>query len=438
MKPALQYLANSVHDILSRGMRAMGGSLDTKRPRAWEEYGYPEVVSFDQLYTMWRRGGMAHGAVERIVDRCWSSNPWLLEGTKKQDDKKETEWEVQQRKYAKAIGLWPAFRDADRKRLVGGYSALLLEAPGEWNTPLRGKTVLGVRAIWRSQLRPATYNTMNSDVVTTWEYKSLDGRVIRKIHADRVFILGDYADPLSFIEPAYNYLLNLEKICGGVAEGTLKNAARQLALEFAEGSSLSDLATSMNKNTEETQDLLNNMAKDLNSGIDVLFALSGGKITPIVAQVPDPVGPNDVNVQQATAAWRIPAKILIGNQTGERASTEDKRDFDALCQGRNTTVVFPEIEAFFNHLVRVRAFDQMPVEWMVYGEDLTESSAAEKLANAKTISEINKNGEAGGPTFTADEIRTTAGFEALPDGRGELPDEDDEPEDDELIPDPSA
>lgn len=437
MNNPLAFIANRLYDAISRnGMRAAATDLDSKRCRSWDEYGYPTTVSFDQLYTMWRRGGMAHGAVERLVDRCWSENPYLLEGTDSADDRDETPWEESMRNYADGIELWPAFADADRKRLVGGCSALILEAPGKWSEPVRRGAVTGVVPVWRNQLRALTREPV-TERVKMWQYLALDGRTTTNVHPDRVFILGDWDDPLSFIEPAYNYLLNLDKICGGAGEGFLKNAARQLALEFAEGGSLGQLAAAMGKEPKEAQDVLNQMATDLNTGIDALFAVSGGKIAPIVAELPDPVGPADVNAQQATAAWQIPLKILIGNQTGERASTEDKRDFNALCQSRNTHKVYPDVKRFFQHLDRIKALPApLPAEWSVGGPDLTEADTAERLANAKVLSEINKNGEAGGVTFTAEEIRTAAGYDATPTGTvPPLPDDQDL---DDLPPDPSA
>lgn len=415
MNKPIQFVANALYDLISRNGVRGAAALDTKRPRAWEEYGYPDTIGFDQLYTMWRRGGMAHGAVERLVDRCWSENPYLIEGTDSADSKQESPWEAGVRRYCEAIGLWAAWADLDRKRLVGGCAGLILEAPGKWSEPIRRGTVTGVRAVWRNQLEPISREVV-TERVRMWQYISRDGRTRTDVHPDRVFILGDWDDPLSFIEPAYNYLLNLDKICGGVAEGTLKNAARQLALEFGEGGNLQQLATSMGKQPEEVSDVLNQMATDLNTGIDALFAVTGGKVSPIVSQVPDPKAPADVNAQQAVAAWRIPMKILIGNQTGERASTEDMRDFNALCQSRNERTVYPEIRDFFDHLAGIRAIDPLPAEWSVGGPDLTESGTADKLANAKVMSEINKNGEAGGMIFTAEEIRTTAGHDATPVG----------------------
>ncbi len=41
--------------------------LSNKRHSAWCEYGFPELVTYENLYSLYRRGGIAHGAVET----CW-------------------------------------------------------------------------------------------------------------------------------------------------------------------------------------------------------------------------------------------------------------------------------------------------------------------------------------------------------------------------------
>ncbi|MEY6306042.1 DUF1073 domain-containing protein, partial [Salmonella enterica subsp. enterica serovar Corvallis] len=35
--------------------------LDAKRNSAWCEYGFPELVTYENLYSLYRRGGIAHG-----------------------------------------------------------------------------------------------------------------------------------------------------------------------------------------------------------------------------------------------------------------------------------------------------------------------------------------------------------------------------------------
>ncbi|MNZ12925.1 hypothetical protein D3C78_298080 [compost metagenome] len=408
MRTPLQFIANSLYDVISR-IRDGGTSLDAKRPRVWDEYGYPGDVSFDQLYQMWRRHGIAHGIVEKMINRCWSTDPWLLEGTKSQDDRPETPWEKRMRQYAAALKLWSVFAEADRRRMIGGCSALLLEAPGAWNEPIRRGAVVSVTAAWRNDLHPAERD-MVTGRVRSWNYK---GKAV--IHPDRLFLLGDWDDPIGFLEPCYNSLLNLDKVTGGAAEGFLKNAARQLAIEFDSGTNLQALAQAYGKKPEELQEVFDQMARDVNTGVDAMLGLQGAKVTPLVAALPDPAAPFDVNLQMVSASTGIPAKIIVGNQTGERASSEDLREFNGLCQSRLDSLLLGDVREFFEHLARIRAIEPLPTEWSVEGPDLTEAGTGERLTNAKLLTDMNKASELSGPLFTAAEIRTAAGYDAEPE-----------------------
>lgn len=40
----------------------------------------PEQVTYENLYALYRRGGIAHGAVEKLVGKCWQTNPEIIEG----------------------------------------------------------------------------------------------------------------------------------------------------------------------------------------------------------------------------------------------------------------------------------------------------------------------------------------------------------------------
>lgn len=408
MGTPLQFIANSLYDVVSR-LRSGGTSLDAKRPRVWEEYGYPTDISFDQLYQMWRRHGVAHGIVEKLIGRCWSTDPWLLEGTEAQDDRPETPWEARMRRYAEGINLWAVFAEADRRRLIGGCSAILLEAPGAWNEPIRRGAVVSVKAVWRNELLPADRDPV-TDRVRSWTYK---GKTT--IHPDRVFLLGDWDDPIGFLEPCYNALLNLDKVAGGGAEGFLKNAARQLAIEFDSGTNLQTMATSLGKQPAELQEVFDGMARDVNRGLDSMLALQGAKVTPMVAAMPDAAAPFDVNLQVVASSTEMPAKIIVGNQTGERASSEDMRDFNVRCQSRVDRETLGDVRAFFLQLARVRAIEPLPAEWTVAGPDLTEAGTAERLANAKVMADINSANALSGPVFTMAEVRTAAGYDAEPD-----------------------
>ena len=75
------------------GMLNPSMGLDAKRNSAWCEYGFPEQVTYENLYALYRRGGIAHGAVEKLVGKCWQTNPEVIEGDDADESENETAWE---------------------------------------------------------------------------------------------------------------------------------------------------------------------------------------------------------------------------------------------------------------------------------------------------------------------------------------------------------
>ncbi|MFO3764046.1 DUF1073 domain-containing protein, partial [Providencia rettgeri] len=133
------------------------------------------------------------------------------------------------------------------------------------------------------------------------------------------------------------------------------------------------------------------------------------------------------NLQTAAAALDIPSKILVGMQTGERASTEDQKYFNSRCQSRRESELSFEIEDFIDHLTRIKVLDPIAEKTVIW-DDLNEQSATEKLDSAEKMSRINQASLAiGEPVFTVEEIRTAAGYEN--DGSDPLGELDENPED---------
>src|SRR5690606_3952292 len=112
---------------------------------------------------------------------------------------------------------------------------------------------------------------------------------------------------------------------------------------------------------------------ELNRGNDVVMPTQGATVTPLVTAVADPGPTYDVNLQTVSAALDIPSRVLVGNQQGERASTEDQRYFNARCQSRRKDLSF-EIEDFVDHLARIGVLKPAS-EKTVMWDDLNEQTA---------------------------------------------------------------
>lgn len=433
---------HAVRDRLTYLNKALGAGSDAKRDKAWAEYGWPDNLCFDDFFRLYERHGIAHGVVHRLVDKCWETAPRVIQGDEFDDKRPLTTWEREFNALAKKVRLWRNFADADRRRLVGRYSCLILQiADGKsWDHPVTGRAKL-VRVIpaWEGQMKPTEWVTDTNNPrygdPRMWSYNEAQvdpnvetGTPERSvaIHPDRVVVVGDLRDGVPFLKAGYNDFVNIEKILGGSGESFLKNAARQVAVEFAKDVDLKDIAASYGVKLDELQVAFNDAARDLNAGNDVLMAVQGGTVKTLVAAVPDPEPHFDVALQSACASVCIPAKVVVGMQTGERASVEDLRDFNKRGQGRREGDLTPDIENLVDHLVRIGAVQPVPAqEFAVIWDDLTESTQAERLEAAAKMAEINQKFVGSGEPvpFTAAEVRDVAGFdaEAVPEP---LPDED--------------
>ncbi|MEI9758559.1 anti-CBASS Acb1 family protein [Enterobacter hormaechei] len=419
------------------GLIAPTMGLDNKRHSAWCEYGFPEQVTYENLYALYRRGGIAHGAVEKLVGKCWQTNPEIIEGDDADESKDETAWEKKTKKvFTKR--LWRAFAEADRRRLVGRYAGILLHINDSrtWDQPVvRGKSLKKVTIAWAGSLTVSEWVTDHKSAdygqPKQWKYvESLPngGTNQRFVHPDRVFILGDYSnDAIGFLEPPYNAFVSLEKVEGGSGESFLKNAARQLALSFDKEIDFGSIASMYGVKVDELQDKFNDAAREMNRGNDVLISLQGASVTSLVSPVSDPSPTYNVNLQTAAAGVDIPTRILVGNQQAERSSTEDQKYFNARCQSRRVDLSF-EIEDFCDKLIDLQIVDSVSQKAVIW-DDLNEQTGTEKLTNAKTMGEINQTMQGSGdePAFTREEIRTAAGYDN--DNEEPLGEEDGDEED---------
>lgn len=186
--------------------------LDAKRSAAWCEYGFKEELTFDDLYKLYRRGGIAYGAVTKIISHCWKTNPEIIQGDKKDKSKPLTPWETSVKSVFNSR-FWKVFSQADARRLVGRWSGILLHVRDNkaWNLPVvKGKGLAKISAVWAGALKPYEIDTdINSTAYgqpKMWEYTEIlpNGASRRvQIHPDRVFILGDYSeDAIGFLEPS--------------------------------------------------------------------------------------------------------------------------------------------------------------------------------------------------------------------------------------------
>lgn len=427
---------HALNDVRLARARAMafnpGMGLDAKRESAWCEYGFKDELTFDDLHKLYRRGGIAHGAVNKLVSNCWRTNPQVVEGEQSDESRELTAWEKASNQVF-THRFWRAFAEADKRRLVGRWAGILLHIRDsrKWDQPaVKGKALQKITPVWASALKVGSRD--NSGTITMWQYtESLsDGSTAqRNIHPDRVLIIGDMSDDaIGFLEPGYNACVSLEKVEGGSGESFLKNAARQQNINFDKDIDFNNLASMYGVSVDELQERYNEAAREINRGNDTLLITQGAQVTSMVNAVSDPSPTYDVNLKTFSASVDMPSRIIVGNQSGERASTEDQIYFNGRCQSRRGDLSF-DAEDMVDKLTDLQIIKPVS-KFSIVWDELNEQSSSDKLDSAVKMSNINQTSLASGEqVFTVDEIRVAAGYE--PGGGEPLPEDEEDGETEE-------
>lgn len=408
-------------------------STDAKRPTAWADYGYPRHLEFSDYWSMYRRNGIAKAMVQKKADRSWQTYPVLLENEEPHD---MTPWEKEVKQLFDRTQFWKMLKGTDVRNRVGKYSGLIyIFADGKRPDEPVDRVPGGVNGLikvipcYESQLEPSQWDT-NPNSPTYGEpsmyqfnetaigdHSGVNPGRVMTVHPSRVQIWAEGADDgtiygVPCLEGGFNALLTLEKIIGAGGEGFWKNARSPMKLTIDKDAQLSQLATMLGTDVSGIADKLDEVLADFNSGLDKGLSLQGIDAENLTIELPNPKEFFDIAMQEAAASEDYPLPVLLGHQTGERASSEDSKEFDGMIMARRETFVIPQINHAIRHLMDVGVIKPKE-DWFLDWDDLTEQTAAEKLANAKTMSETNRNmvGTGEPVPFTSEQIAEAGGVE---------------------------
>ncbi|MEX6068141.1 DUF1073 domain-containing protein, partial [Providencia hangzhouensis] len=115
------------------------------------------------------------------------------------------------------------------------------------------------------------------------------------IHPSRVIILCEGADDgnmfagIPLLKAGFNKLLDIEKISGGSAEGFLKNASRQIAVEFDAATEMDNIArAAKDAGYKDLGEAMTDKINKLNRGTDSAAVMQAGKMNVLSVAAADP------------------------------------------------------------------------------------------------------------------------------------------------------
>lgn len=445
---SLEMAVNSLATEMRRNnyIQAITGmSGNTKRPMLYQEFGYPQQIEFNDFYRIYRRNAAGFAVVHRLLDGCWQDLPVIVEGEEANEARVTTPWEKNVTRLMKKH--WAKVKDADRRNMVGRYSALLIQVRDNqtWDKPintavvksLKDKALVKLIPVWEQQLTVSEWDNdrlsdtfgqplmFNFNEMPVGDNKFIGPTRGEPVHPSRVIIFCEGAEDESalsgipLLESGYNKLLDIEKISGGGAEGFLKNASRQMAAEFDKETDIGTLDAQAKKaGYADLGEAMNDKFTRLNRGTDAAAVMQAGRLNVLSVTPGDPAPTWTVTANELAASVQIPFTILFGQQTGRLASDEDKTDWAIRRNGRRNGFLTDRITELLMRFWKIGIIDppvgeEVTVSWA----DLLAPGEKEKIANMKDMATVAKDTQQayGTPAFTEDEIREVGGYDPLPE-----------------------
>jgi hypothetical protein len=442
-----EFLINSLADTLNKRMLYASGGVsgNTKRTNIYAEFGYPERLTFREYYNAYERNAVANAAIHRLLDGCWQDNPTLIDGEEKKESTVTSAWEKNITKLLKPF--WAKIKDADRRNMIGHYSALLIQVKDNkaWNesidtavvSRLKVDALVNLIPVWEAQLTVAEWDAdINSENYGQPAMFNFDERPVGQveiqgpakqlqIHPSRVIILcegaedGDIFSGTPLLRAGYNKLLDIEKVSGGSSEGFLKNASRQIGVEFDKDTDIAAIKqAAYDKGYKNLGDALEDKINKLNRGTDSAAVMQAGKLNVLSVTPGDPTPTWEVTTREFCASVQVPFTILFGTQTGKLAGDKDDATWKVRLNGRRWGFLTQYVTRLITRLWEIGIIappksGEVTIAW----SDMLAASEQEKIDSMIKMAEAAmKTQQAfGTPIFTPNEIRTVGELEPLED-----------------------
>lgn len=430
-----------------------------------EIYGYSETLDFNQLYWMWRRGGLAFRIVNGFARSCWRDGIRIMN-----DGEERFEDEIKiLNKYGHMV---KRLEQADVLNRIGRFSVLFVGVPDglAFDKPLGSSNTKRLRDVY---FRPYAEDGVS---VITWVKDKFDPRYGLpeiyqltvenrgdknteiftqpiKVHHSRIVHLAEGSldsdfEGISCLEAIFNTLQDMFKTTGGAAEAYFRNTRGRFSMETDPKFSAVFSDEDKVKLEEEAQAFTNQWKDFIRAG--------GVNIKPLNIPHNSPLDTVKVLLQILAGTTGYPIRILTGEGAGQLAGNEDKESYNQIVQDRRDLWCTGWAMRVFEILTdanMMKVSDTDEISWetpnVVSGKDKSIISSANATALSQVATAVSSPGmdgiisveDAMELVFGKDEISGIEFQDTIDDGLtkeelaeadlGNLPTNDENEEDDE-------
>ncbi|MCK5613712.1 DUF1073 domain-containing protein [Candidatus Pacearchaeota archaeon] len=355
----------------------------------YEDFGYPETLTFSNFWNMYRRFGVARAVCDTPVDITWLDIPEVTGGDA---------FDKAFQDLVDKVKLWKRIKGADKRQRVGRYAGLFVrikdnKKPKEPVDTLSGiDNIVSLTPLYEGQLEVATTEQESSSDnfgnPSMYDFKGAasgnrneESIQSFQIHPSRIIPLAEGADDgsiygISELESIYNDLMDLRKVSGAGGEGFYQNSRGAPVINTREGYEPPE--TQIAKDALETQidEFLNKWRKK--------FVASGLEFDYPNITLDNPKPFYDNSMSNVSAGSKIPQKLINGTQTGRLAGDADLAYFLTQQMSRRENYATEVIETTIAWFVNVNVLPA-PADLTIEWDDLLSQSDADKAEIAAKI-----------------------------------------------------
>jgi len=312
----------------------------------YEALGYETDLTYTDFLTQYSRQDIAKAVIDRPVTATWRGGFSLLES-----DDQDTPLEKDFARLYKRLSLRSQFSRLDRLTGLGKYGILLLglsdaSKPEDFSKPVSGSghKLLYVKPYGEGNAEVQSYETnpsserygqpllysVNVSDLASKTFSTLLVHFSRIIHVVEGSLESE-VEGTPRLQVVFNRLKDLEKIVGGSAEMFWRGARPGYQGKIDPDYTL----------TTEMREDLQDQIDEYEHNLRRMLLNEGVSWEALVAQVSDPAGHVDVQIQMISAVTGIPKRILTGSERGELASSEDKSSWFETMEARREEFAEP-------------------------------------------------------------------------------------------------
>lgn len=423
-----------------------GLTYDGKRDLA-AALGYKKDLTIQDYKKRAERNGIARQVVEAFPKACWRGDVEVYEDP---DPQSSTAFEECWKDLKRRLKVFSVFRQSDIESGYGRFAVILIGVPSgqsasDLKTPLPNGngTPTNIKYFQVFDEESASID-MTSDIVSDPSserfglpsmYKlklpsPAGGSMEVPVHWSRILHIAEddaiYHRPR--MQPVWNWLDDLDKQVGGGSEATWQTANRGYQFDLDSEQPIE----------QPELDQMHLHFDEYMHGQRRYISTRKVKVTPFDGEISDFSPGANIVLGLIAGTSRIPKRILVGSESAELASSQDRRNFDRAAQDRRDGFCRPVMVD--QMVARLTMYKYLPPveEYLVGWPEEEDMTMPEKASVALSWASLNE--KAGETVVTGDEIRDQVlGLEPLelsdtleiePDGDplSDTEDDDQEPE----------